>query len=103
MGYCSFCMLAIPMTHHVTPIQHLQDTKVKSQSLVIQSCPTLCDFMDHSLPGSSVHRIFHARVLEWVATSQGSNPGLPHCRQTLYHLSPQGSHDTKIPKMGLKW
>ena len=34
-----------------------------------QSCPTLCDPMDCSLPGSSVHRIFQARILEWVANS----------------------------------
>ena len=33
----------------------------------LQSCPTLCDPMDRSLPGSSVHGIFQARVLEWVA------------------------------------
>ena len=36
-------------------------------SSVAQSCPTLCDPMDCSLPGSSVHRIFQARVLEWGA------------------------------------
>ena len=36
---------------------------------VAQSCPTLCDPMDYSLPGSSVHGIFQARVLEWVAIS----------------------------------
>ena len=55
--------------------------------------------MDYSLPGSSVHGIFQARVLEWVAISfsrvifptQGSNLGLPHCRQTLYCLSHQRS------------
>ena len=34
---------------------------------LLQSCLTLCDPMDHSLPGSSVHGIFQARVLEWVA------------------------------------
>ena len=33
----------------------------------LQSCPTLCDPMDCSLPGSSIHGIFQARVLEWVA------------------------------------
>ena len=38
-------------------------------SEVTQSCPTLCDAMDCSLPGSSVHGIFQARVLEWVAIS----------------------------------
>ena len=41
----------------------------ESESEVGQSCPTLCDPMDCSLPGSSVHGIFQARVLEWVAIS----------------------------------
>ena len=45
----------------------LQCMKVKSESEVTQSCPTLCDPMDCSLPGSSVHGIFQARVLEWGA------------------------------------
>ena len=40
---------------------------VKSESEVAQSCPTLSDPMDCSLPGSSVHGIFQARVLEWGA------------------------------------
>ena len=41
--------------------------KVKSKREVVQSCPTLPDPMDYSLPGSSVHGIFQARVLEWFA------------------------------------
>ena len=41
--------------------------KVKSESEVAQLCPTLHDPMDCSLPGSSAHGIFQARVLEWVA------------------------------------
>ena len=41
--------------------------KVKSESEVAQSCPTLCDHIECSLPGSSVHWIFQARVLQWVA------------------------------------
>ena len=45
----------------------LQCMKVKSQSEVAQSCLTLCDPMDCSPPGSSVHGIFQARVLEWGA------------------------------------
>ena len=45
----------------------LQCMKVKSESEVAQSCLTLSDPMDCSPPGSSVHRIFQARVLEWVA------------------------------------
>ena len=45
----------------------LQCMKVKSQSEVAQSCPTLSDPMDCSLPGSFVHGIFQPRVLEWGA------------------------------------
>ena len=41
--------------------------KVKSESEVAQPCPTLSDSMDCSLPGSSIHGIFQARVLEWAA------------------------------------
>ena len=60
--------------------------------------------MDCSLPGSPVHGILQARILEWVAISfsreifpiQGSNPGLPHCKQILYHLSHQESPSTAL-------
>jgi len=45
----------------------LQWMKVKSESEVAQSCPTLSDPMDCGLPGSSIHGIFQARVLEWGA------------------------------------
>ena len=52
--------------------------EVKSESEVAQSCPTLGDPMDYSLPGSSVHGIFQTRVLEWGAiafsTGSGMNP-----------------------------
>jgi len=40
--------------------------KVKSESEVVQLCPTLRDPMDCSLPGSSAHGVFQARVMEWV-------------------------------------
>ena len=56
--------------------------KVKSESEVAQSCLTLSDTMDCSPPGSSIHGIFQARVLEWSAIafpallSQGSGNGL---------------------------
>ena len=46
--------------------------KVKSESEVAQSCPTLSDPMDCSLPGPSVHGIFQARVLEWGAIAFSS-------------------------------
>ena len=86
----------------------LQCMKVKRESEVAQSCLTLSDPMDCSPPGSSVHGIFQARVLEWVAIAysscntpsqntgvgspsllqgifptQGSNPGLLNCRQII--------------------
>jgi len=47
--------------------------KMKSESEVAQSCPTLIDPMDCSLPGSSVHGIFQARVLEWGAIAFSAN------------------------------
>ena len=64
--------------------------------LVAQSCLTLCDLMDCSLPGSSVYRILQTRVLVWVAmpSSRGSSQtreDLLHCRWILYHLTDQGS------------
>ena len=59
-----------------------------------QSCATFCNSMDYTVLG-----ILQARILEWVAISfsrgssptQGTNPGLLHCRQILYHLSHQGN------------
>ena len=65
---------------------------------VTQSCPTLCNPIDYT-----VHGLFQTRILEWVAfpfsrvssqprdQTQGSNPGLPHCRQILYQLNHKGS------------
>ena len=79
---------------------------MKVKVLVAQLCLTLCDPVDCSQPGFSVHSIFQARILEWVAISfsrgifptQGSNPGLPHCRQIIYHLSHQG-YPISIPDL----
>ena len=53
----------------------LQGMKVKSESEVAQSCPTLSDPMDCSPPGSSVHGIFQARVLEWGAIAFSTTKG----------------------------
>ena len=54
----------------------LQCMKVKSQSEVAQSCLTLSDPMDRSPPGSSVHGIFQARVLEWGAIAFSETPNI---------------------------
>ena len=68
----------------------------------LQSCLALCDPMDCIPPGSSVHGdspgkntggVCHA-LLQGIFPIQGSNTGLLHCRQTLYHLSYQGSPRT---------
>ena len=80
----------------------LQCMKVKSESEVAQLCPTLSDPIDCSLPGSSVHGIFQARVLEWIAISFSRRSSQPRDRtqvswkQTLYHLSHQGSPKYKF-------
>ena len=50
-------------------IINLKMMKVKVKSEVAQLCPILCDLADCSLPGSSVHGILQARILEWVAIS----------------------------------
>ena len=85
-------------------IANLYSTNLKTCTLVAQLCLTLCNPMDSSSSGSSVHGIFQAGILEWAAISfsrasslekdQGSNlpdPGMEsrslHCRQILYPLS----------------
>ena len=58
----------------------VQCMTVKSESEVAQSCPTLHDPMDCSLPGSSVHGIFQTRVLEWGAMKSWGLSGGPVVR-----------------------
>ena len=67
--------------------------------LVTQSCPTLCNLLDCSPPGSSVHGDSPGKntivgchvLLQGIVPTQELSPGLPHCRQILYHLNNQGS------------
>ena len=76
----------------------------------LQSCPTLCDPIDGSPPGSPISGILQARILEWVAVpfsrgsspTQGSNPGLPNCGQILYPLSHQRTTYSSLEGMMLK-
>ena len=58
-----------------------------SESEVAQSCPTLCDPMDCSLSGSSVHGIFQARVLEWIAISFFRESSWPRNRTWVSHMA----------------
>ena len=75
-------------TYHTIHPWKVKSEKVKVK--VTQSCPTLCNPMD-----CTVYGILQARILEWVAfpllqgifPTQGSNPGLSHCRQIPYQLS----------------
>ena len=68
--------------------------------LVTQSCLTLCNPRDCSPPGSSVHGdslgkntgVGWHTLLQRIFQTQGSNPGLPHCRWILYHLSHQAHY-----------
>ena len=55
-------------------IAHLKARITMLFCLVAQLCPTVCDPMDCSPPGSSVHGILQARILEWVAISFSSGP-----------------------------
>ena len=93
-----FCIIILYYTIVVDTCHHML-------CLVDQSCLTLCDPMDCSPPGSSVHgdspgkntRVgFHA-LLQGILLTQSLNLGLPHCRRILYQLSFQGS-----PKI-LEW
>ena len=94
------------MTNKAFCIEDIYETDIDTHThtravlcLVAQSCLTLCDPLDCSLPGFSVHEDspgknigvgYHA-LLQGIFPTQGSNPDLPHCRQILYQLSYQGS------------
>ena len=62
------------------------DFESESESEVAQSCPTLRDHMDCSLPGSSVYGIFQAIVLEWIAISFSRGSSQPRDRSQVSHI-----------------
>ena len=68
---------------------NLEDPNVQGSKcvLVAQSCPTLCDPMDCSPPGSFVHEIFQARILEWVATFFSRRSSQPRDRTWVSHVA----------------
>ena len=69
--------------------------EVKSESEVAQLCLTLCDPMDCSLAGSSIHGIFQARVLEWVAIAF-SRTGAIMLKSNLYPPEMLGVHKQNL-------
>ena len=95
----SYTILLIPLTPTFICILNLSLSLSFSLCLVSQSCLTLCNPMDCSLPGSSVHGNSPGKntgvgchaLLQGIFPTRGSNLGLSHCRQILYHLSHQGS------------
>ena len=107
--YTYMCPLPLNPPCHARPIppllvvtEHCLSSlhyTVHAVCLVAQSCPTLCDCMDCSLPGSSVHgdspgkntRVGSFSLLPGIFPTRSLNPTLPHCRRILYSLSRQGS------------
>ena len=85
-----------PFSHQMPP--RFLFTHVVLHGKLLQLYPTLCDPVDHSPPGSSVHGILQARILEWVAIpfqgiipTQGSNPGPPALQADSTPSEPLGS------------
>ena len=94
-AYLFYLIIYLGQLSRSTPLSLSNDC----MCLVAQSCPTVCNPMDCSPPGSSVYRdspgknigeSCHA-LLQGIFPTQGSNLGLPHCRRILYCLSHQGS------------
>ena len=93
---CIFPPAPIP----ASPRQTTRDEQEK----VVQTrlSPTLCDPINCSRPGSSVHGISQSRIvgcrflLQGIFLTQGSNPGLLHCRKVLYHLSHQENQRSPV-------
>ena len=85
----------------------LQCMKVKSDSEVAQSCPTLSDLMDCSPPGSSVHGIFQARVLEWGAIACWALkkhlfrgfPGCPGVRTRCFYCHERKESESEVAQL----
>ena len=73
----------------------LQCMKVKIESEVAQSCPTLSYPMDRSLPGSSIHGIFQARVLEWGAIAFSDKPHSTAKKNDAIQIQPPPQHNSK--------
>ena len=77
--------------------------KVKSESEVAQSCPTLSDPMDFSLPGSSVHGIFQARVLEWGAITFSAETKKWHIRFGSWNIINGGTKNSQVVNLENKY
>ena len=81
------CHVCCSLPHYLSLISMLFLTFKVGTCEVIQSCPTLCDPMDYSLTGSSVHGIFKARILEWVAISFSRGSSRPRDRTQVSRIA----------------
>ena len=99
--HCHPIFLKYISKSHSKNLLSLHDSfQMTYHACISQSCPTLCDPMNCSPPGSSIQDFpgknagvgCHS-LLQGIFPTQGSNPGLPYCRQTLYHLSHWGVLD----------
>ena len=90
--YLPTCIYSLQCVFQLQLVSSLQNAdlimvKVKeSESEVAQSCPTLCDPVDCSLPGFSVHGILQARILEWVTISFSSRSSQPRDWTQVFHI-----------------
>ena len=75
------------ITHLQSGFHHAVSYGIESESEVAQSCPTLCDPVDCSSPGSSVRGIFQARILEWVAISFSRGSSQPRDRTQVSRIA----------------
>ena len=97
-GFRLFCSCTYFIIYDISHIN------MESESEVAQSCPTLCDPMDYSLPGFSIHGIFQARILEWGAISFSRRSSHPRdwtrvsliVGRCFYRLSHQGSPNMEV-------
>ena len=96
---------SFPISHSSVLISQVR-AGVSARAKSLQSCATLCNPMDCSRPGSSIHGNFQARILKWVAmpsfmgsSQPRSQTWLLHCRQILYH-SATVSRPTQVREEG---
>ena len=62
------------------------------KAMLLQSCPSLCDYMDHSPQGFSSHKILQARILDWVAMPSPGRSSWPKDQMCISYISSTGSH-----------
>ena len=97
-GGCFICSSVANQHHSCSNIQVFELLCCCVLCLVTESCPALCDPMDYSPPGSSVHGNSPGKnigvgchsLLQGIFPTQGSNPGLQHCRQNSLPTEPPG-------------